>query len=261
MAITCPNCHFAGNPDTAERCSLCNIPFRQASRNESQIRNDSNQDESTLLPGDYRQTQPRCSTHEDSAPSTEITLQNHLIGRVTWFEQTAESINFNWCKFLSQLLLFLILMPLFLVIFTISLILWLMLAILGFRNIAQSISPFNIVNTINSFGTLVAIAFPRISQCNQTPAFRITVRSSDRERPALIKGELVSGTFRRGDEIEFQGKWRNGTLFVQRGFNRTLNSRITLRKDYWYIVLIGLLIFVVATVSFILMKYSEVVTK
>lgn len=255
MAIACPSCHFAGNPDAVERCLLCGISFRQASQDESQTRNDSYQEGSILSRPDYGQTR------EESAHQSEVIVQNHLIGRVTWFEQTAESINFNWCKFLSQLLLFLILMPLFLVIFTISFILWLMLAILGFRNIAQNISPFNIVNTINSFGTLVAIAFPRISKCNQTPAFRITVRSSDGERPALIKGELVSGTFRRGDEIEFQGKWRNGTLFVQRGFNRTLNSRITLRKDYWYIVLIGLLIFVVATVSFILMKYSEMVTK
>jgi uncharacterized membrane protein len=160
-----------------------------------------------------------------------------LAGRITWFETTTEHIDFNYYRFFSQLILFFMFLPLLVAIFTISLILWISLAILGFSSLSRDISPFNIANTINAIGVLVAIAFPRIQQANQVPAVRLTLQSSEGERPALIKGELISGTFRKGDQIELEGIWRNGTLFVQRGYNQTLRAAISIRGDYWRFVL------------------------
>lgn len=216
MAIVCPNCNFAGNPDNAERCQLCNSPFGQTTRN---------------IPS---------PTHEESIPTAEPP-QNQLVGRITWIETTTENIDFNWYRFLSQVILFLMFLPLLFVIFAISFALWISLSILGFRTFSSAISPFNVANSINSLGILLAVVFPRVPQRNQVPTVRLTVQTLQGERAAIIKGELISGTFRRGDEVEIDGRWRNGTLVMQRGYNRTLRTCLVLRRDYWRFMLIGLL--------------------
>jgi hypothetical protein len=216
MAITCPNCNFAGNPNNAEKCQLCNSPFGQTARN---------------IPS---------TAYEASIPTAEPP-QNQLAGRITWIETTTENIEFNWYRFLSQVILFLMFLPLLFVIFAISFALWISLAILGFRTLSSAISPFNVANSINSLGILLAVVFPRVPQRNQVPAVRLTVQGSEGERAVLIRGELVSGTFRRGDQVELNGRWRNGTLIMQSGYNRTLHTALELRRDYWWVVFIGLL--------------------
>jgi hypothetical protein len=183
-----------------------------------------------------------------------VDMQTQLTGLITWIETTTENINFNYYRFFSQLILFFMFLPLLIAIFTISFVLWISLAILGFSALSRDVSPFNIANTINSIGVLIAIAFPRVHQRHQVPAVRLTVQGPEGERPALIKGELTSGTYRRGDEIELEGCWKNGTLIVQRGFNRTLNTSIAIRGDYWRYVLIGLLGLITAALIIVIMR-------
>ena len=103
MAINCPNCNFAGNIDAAEKCQQCNTPL------------DSKQPETRAE--DHTQGNDRAATSEKSeqhrplAGETErrnlrTINENQLIGRITWFETTNENIDFNYYRFFSQLILF-----------------------------------------------------------------------------------------------------------------------------------------------------------
>lgn len=147
-----------------------------------------------------------------------------------------EQIDFEWYRFLSQIILMVVTVPLFATIFAVSFVLWIALAILGFSTLSRTLSPFNLVSTVSSFGTLIAIVFPRVPRCNQVTAIRLTVKNSNCESAVLIKGQLISGTFRKGDDVQLVGEWRNGTMVVQSGINRTLNTAISLRRHYWNVV-------------------------
>jgi len=250
MAITCPNCNFAGNPSDAEACRLCNSPLldRQASQSTPQSNQEGNQTQLNPPTG--------VQTRIPVTPDAEYEVSSGaLLGRITWIETTTENIVFNWYRFLSQLVLFLLFLPPLIAIFAMSFVLWISLAILGFRALSRDISPFNVANTINSLGILLAVIFPRIPQRNQVPTVRLTIQNSEGERPVLIKGELVSGTFRRGDEVELDGRWQNGTLIMQRGYNRTLQTALELRRDYWRIIFAGLLGLIVLLGALFLVNY------
>lgn len=257
MAITCPNCNFAGNIDSAERCQQCDTLLRQmlpGLQPEDQTQEDNSVPvETQPFPKEPEQVQSR--QVNETAQNIRTITEIQLIGRITWTENTTENVDFNYYRFFSQLILFLMFLPLLVVIFAISFVLWITLAILGFGTLSRDVSPFNIANTINSFGILLAVIFPRVPQRNQVPCVRMTIQSSNGERPALIKGELISGTFRRGDEIELNGEWRNGTLIMQRGYNRTLNTSIMLRRDHWRFILIGLLGLLTTVLILILVNY------
>src|SRR3989339_941968 len=236
MAITCPNCHFAGNPNSAQNCQSCGRPL-PAGQNQAQ----------PVAPSDQQATPP--GSH------TAIASQNQLAGKVTWIEQTLEQVDFDWYRFLSQLMLFLLCLPIFAAIFTLSFVLWIAFSILGFRNMSHDLSPFNLVNTITSFGTLIAIVPPRVPRCTQVPAIRLTVQNSSGESAALIKGQLTTGTFRRGDDVQLLGDWRNGTLAVRSGVNSTLNTSIVLKKSYWNVVFWVMISIVVLVLMIVLRSY------
>jgi hypothetical protein len=217
MALTCPNCHFAGNPNSASSCGNCG----------------------RSLQAGPSQTQPVAPPGQQATPPGSplaIASQDQLAGKVTWIEQTLEQVDFDWYRFLSQLMLFLLCLPIFAAIFTLSFVLWIAFAILGFRNMSHDLSPFNLVTTITSFGTLIAIVSPRVPRCTQVPAIRLTVQNSNGESAALIKGQLTTGTFRKGDDVQLLGDWRNGTLAVRSGVNRTLSTSIVLQRNYWNVV-------------------------
>lgn len=236
MALTCPNCHFAGNPNSANSCQNCGRSL-QAGQNLTQ----------PVAPLGQQTTPP------GSPPA--IASQNQLAGKVTWIEQTLEQVDFDWYRFLSQLMLFLLCLPLFATIFTLSFALWIVFAILGFRNMSHDLSPFNLVNTITSFGTLVAIVSPRVPRCSQVPAIRLTVQNASGESAALIKGQMVIGTFRRGDDVQLLGDWKNGTLAVRSGVNRTLNTSIVLQRNYWNVVFWVMISIAVLALMIVLRSY------
>ena len=227
MAITCQSCYFAGNSNSAAFCQQCGATL------------------STSYPSPPNPTGP--TVHAAPAATTASGTYN-LCGTVTWLEQTLEQTDFDWYRFLSQLILFLVALPLFIAIFAVTSVLWIVFMVLGFSSLSHDVSPFNMLNSVNSFGTLVAIILPRVPKCYQVAALRLTIHDSKCENAALIKGQLVSGTFRKGDDVQLSGVWKSGTLFVKSGFNKTLNTSIVLRKEYWNVVfwiLIGV-IFVVA---------------
>ena len=256
MAITCPNCHFAGNIDSAERCQQCNTllrPMQLRLQPEGRMQgNDTIAVGTQSTSQEYERVEPPIG---ENARQGSGTITDQLVGRITWTENTSENIDFNYYRFFSQLILFLMFLPFLVAVFSISFVLWIALAILGFGTLSRDVSPFNIANTINSFGILLAVIFPRVPQRNQVPCVRMTIQSSNGERPALIKGELISGTFRRGDEIELNGEWRNGTLIMHTGYNRTLQTSLNLRRDYWRFVLIGLLGLLTIILIFVLVSY------
>lgn len=243
MAITCPNCGFAANPNDAESCQQCNTLLSQQTFPGQTSGSMTAPSVKTSCIG------PRSAAYEPTGMS-QAALEcdeetpispNRLSGRVTWIETSTENVDFNWCQFLTQLFLFIMFLPLLALAFAASTVLWIALAILGFSSLSREVSPFNIANTMNSFGILLAIIFPRIPQRNQVPAFRFTVQNDQGERAAFIKGEMTSGTFRKGDELELDGEWRNGTLIVQRGYNRSLQTSIEIRGDYWRFALMAVL--------------------
>ena len=214
MAITCQSCYFAGNSNSAAFCQQCGATL-----------------------GTSHQSQPSATRPTVNAPSAGATASAYdLCGTVTWLEQTLEQTDFDWYRFLSQLIIFLVALPLFIAIFAVTSVLWMAFTVLGFSSLSRDVSPFNMLNSVNSFGTLVAIILPRVPKCYQVSALRLTVHDSKCENAALIKGQLVSGTFRKGDDVQLSGVWKSGTLFVTSGFNKTLNTSIVLRKEYWNVV-------------------------
>jgi len=253
MAITCPNCNFAGNPNNADACQLCNNPFRRASQPIPQSDQDIHPIDESPSPG--RQTLEHVAPHEESVLFSDGLSQHQILGRITWIEATTENLDFNWYRFLSQVILFLMFLSFLFVIFAISFLLCISLAIIGFRTLSSATSPFNVANSINSLGILLAVVFPRVPQRTQVPAVRLTVQDSEGERAVLIKGELITGTFRRGDEVELDGRWQNGTLIMQRGYNRTLRTVLELHRDYWWIVFTGLLSLIVFLGLLFLVNY------
>ena len=225
MARICPRCNYAGNTNDTE-CIQCGTPLAQDETVGAQNGHNTGQSREAAETGGP----------EARRPSRSPTQRDSLAGRITWMENTSENIDFNRYRFFSQLIILILFLPVILSIFLVSTALWISLGMLGFRTIAQGLSPFNLINAFNSFGIFFAIGFPRVPQRNQVPVVRMTVDTDGAERTAMVKGELISGTFRRGDEVELIGHWRAGTLIALRGTNRTLGTDISIRRDYWNIV-------------------------
>lgn len=248
MAKSCPICNFAFNPDQAERCQQCNNLLHASATIHPATRTSPEQTGSRPVANPLMTSSP-------SENNLHLNNRNQLRGKVTWMENAMENVDFNIYKFFTQLMLFFMFLPLLVFIFLFSTALWIAFSILGFRSISREVSPFNIANTLNSFGIMLAVIFPRIPQRNQVPVSRLTIQTDQGERPALIKGEMTSGTFRRGDEIELTGQWKRGTLIVESGFNRSLQTSIVVRRDYWMYAFFIILISVVCAGIYFLGRF------
>lgn len=253
MALTCPNCGFAANQDIDTSCQNCGDALSQSSGMQTSTgdvtvsprRRENGQGQSNEL--------LNTETPYPRIPAQSVSTKNGISGRVTWIESSLENMDFNIYRFFSQSIFFLMFLPLLVGILSISFVLWVTFALIGFRGLASGVNPLSILSATNSLGVLLAIIFPRTPGRVQTTAQRLTLKTSQgEERAALVKGELISGTIRRGDEIELQGRWRNGTLVMINGVNRTLSTHLRLRRDHWNVIFFTLIVLItVALIAFL----------
>lgn len=65
----------------------------------------------------------------------------------------------------------------------------------------------------------------------QTPVRILRVENNEREITIVkMKGELITGAIHTGDMVFFWGNWNQGTLIMNRAYNETARTYVSLRK-------------------------------
>lgn len=252
MAQICTSCNFSQNPERRKTCLVCGSdlgPPTPGEPLETPSRRASYSCEPSIVfspPSAINPPPPAASTsalapgrvEAPPRPIAEPTSHPHcppsLEGMVTRIESHTEPATPDRYQFLTQLILFLVFLPLLLSAFAILSGLWLAFSLIGLRGLARGFSPGNFVAFLNSTTIAGAIFFGRSTQNTQDRVQNIRVQShgDGQNRGAVIRGELT-GDIHTGDDVVLNGVWREGTLMVRSGVNRTLNCALSLRRNPW----------------------------
>lgn len=225
MSSVCRKCGFAQNTSGATVCRCGESLEGGAEGNEERPAegNDRPRDDS--------------STEEETRPEVPLPVlpagKASLSGTVSWLDQSSESVPFNPYRFLSKVILFLLLLPVVAGVFAFLTAVAIAFAILGFKEMARGTNPFNPANSINAVG--VFFGFFRGGGKEQEPVLRLSLHDGSAEHAAVIRGKF-HGLVRQGDHVSLVGKGRDGTLVVRKGTNHTHgNAGIVLPVDPWKI--------------------------
>lgn len=116
------------------------------------------------------------------------------------------------------------------------------LAIMALLFFFRFINPLNLLAMLGIFHLLNP--FRSRSRSEQVPVQYFRVRDpSQREVIVRRKGHLRDGHIMTGDEVALWGFFRGGTLHFRRGLSLRTGARITLQRNYsWLLLLLHLLI-------------------
>ncbi len=172
-----------------------------------------------------------------------------LRGRVIAAEPVIhEHPDFDWCKFATRLLWFLLLVvsPFMLLrtVFAHLGALPAIFAIFGFLFLLRFFSPTNIFSLIQLNLLLNPL---RRHEAEQVPVRYFRVRDLDeREWIVRMKGRLDGGNIAPDDLISAWGNWRSGALNLLRAYNHRTQSYVFVRTPHSWMMLVatvGLIIF------------------
>jgi hypothetical protein len=174
-----------------------------------------------------------------------------LSGRVIAAEPVIhEQPDFDWCKFATRLLWFLLLVvsP-FILLHTVLVhlgALQVVFAIIGFLFLLRFFSPTSIFSLIQLNMFLNPL---RRHEAEQIPVRYFRVRDShEREWIVRMKGQIDGGNIAPDDLISAWGKWRSGALALSRAYNHRTQSYVFVRTSQSRMMLaatVGLILFVV----------------
>ncbi|MCG3148936.1 MAG: hypothetical protein PCFJNLEI_02388 [Verrucomicrobiae bacterium] len=192
----------------------------------------------------------RTSTPPTIAPTPRNpSLQGDLVGRVILMEAPyQEKPDFDWCKFFTKVLWFLLLVasPILLlhVVLTKLGALPVILAVVGVFFLLRFITPSNLF----ALWRLHAVMSPLKRQDQEmVPVRYLRVRDENEDEwTARMKGNTCLGNVSPDDLVSLWGYWRGGTLFVKRGFNHRTRSQIQFQNSYSWIglvVTLGVILF------------------
>lgn len=193
-----------------------------------------------VAPKDTGQPQFPLTAPPASAPqmSKALELQGDLVGRVILVEPSCqEKPDFDWYRFLTKLLWFLLLIASpFLLLHAILVkigALPAILAVIGMIYLLRFITPSNMFCLLQ----LHAILSPfRRHETEMVPVRYFRVRDDDEaEWMVRMKGNISLGNISADDLVSLWGRWRGGTLFVKHGYNHRTRSRVQLQGSYSWI--------------------------
>lgn len=184
-----------------------------------------------------------------TSPPRNPSLHGDLVGRVILMEAPyQEKPDFDWCKFSTKALWFLLLVasPILLlhVVLTKLGALPLILAVVGVFFLLRFITPSNLFALWRLHAVLTP--FKRQDQ-EMVPVRYLRVRDDNEDEWTVrMKGNMCLGNVSPDDLVSLWGYWRGGTLFVKRGYNHRTRSQIAFQNSYSWIglvVTLGIILF------------------
>jgi hypothetical protein len=178
--------------------------------------------------------------HSSSIPrsSTPHVRDGDLIGRVIMMEPPhQEKPDFDWCKFVTKLLWFLLLAAFpFLLLHAVLVKLGALpalLAVAAMIYLLRFITPSNLLSMLYLNAALNPL---RRRETELVPVRYLRIRDDDEvEWMVRVKGNFEHGNLSTDDLVSLWGRWRGGTLFVRRGYNHRTRSRIGIQHSYSWI--------------------------
>lgn len=185
--------------------------------------------------------------------STASELQGDLVGRVILMESAyQEKPDFDWYRFFTKLLWFLLLLASPLLLLHAVLVklgaLPALLVVAGMIYLLCFITPNNLLSMLH----LHAILSPfRRQETEMVPVRYFRVRDDDEtEWMVRMKGKISLGNISADDLVSLWGRWRGGTLFVKRGYNHRTRSRVQMQDSYSWIGLALTVVFILSLVVY-----------
>ena len=163
-----------------------------------------------------------------------------LSGRVIAAEPVVhEQPDFDWCKLVTRLLWFLLLVVSPFVLLRAVLVhlgaLPVVFAIVGFLFLLRFFSPTNILSLLHLQMLLNPL---RRNEAEQIPIRYFRVRDAhEREWVVRMKGQINGGNIAPDDLISAWGRWRSGTLSLSRAYNHRTQSYVAVRSSQSWIML------------------------
>lgn len=166
------------------------------------------------------------------------TAKAELSGRVIAAEPAIhEPPDFDWCKLVTRLLWFLLLVvsP-FILLRTVLVHLGMLpvvLAIFGFLFLLRFLTPTNVLSLLHLHLLLNPL---RRGEADQVPVRYFRVRDdTEREWIVRMKGQIEGGNISPDDVISAWGKWRSGALALSCAYNHRTQSYVFVRKSQSWI--------------------------
>jgi len=253
MAITCPACGYAGNPDQAEKC-ICGEPLSSADDIWTKA----------LLDTDAQKEKPGSDLPGSPSPpppgpggllSTMImgerdeAEKNRLAGRLTKVERYDERSPLGVFKTLSLILIWLAILVPYSILFVVTGIMSFIFMVLRFSTLADLFNPVNWTSGILRVWEILVLR--RIRGTDTTPVYRGMVEDQHGQPcPFVLLGPLDLGNLVEGHDVEFSGRRCGGTFRVKKGYDLTSRSEITsaYRNPWKVIFFIMMTIYLVAGV-------------
>lgn len=172
-----------------------------------------------------------------------------LSGRVIAAEPVVhEQPDFDWCKLVTRLLWFLLLVVSPFVLLRTVLVhlgaLPVVFAVVGFLFLLRFFSPTNILSLLHLHMLLNPL---RRNEAEQVPVRYFRVRDTqEREWVVRMKGQVNGGNIAPDDLISAWGRWRSGTLSLTRAYNHRTQSYASIRSSQSWIMLtvtVGVILF------------------
>lgn len=172
-----------------------------------------------------------------------------LTGRVIAAEPVVhEQPDFDWCKLVTRLLWFLLLVVSPFALLRTVLVhlgaLPVVFAVVGFLFLLRFVSPSNILSLLHLHMLLNPL---RRNVAEQVPVRYYRVRdASEREWVVRMKGQVNGGNIAPDDLISAWGRWRGGTLSLTRAYNHRTQSHASVRSSQSWIMLavtVGVILF------------------
>lgn len=91
------------------------------------------------------------------------------------------------------------------------------------------------------------------------PVYRHVVDTDDGQRSVRQEGEFVDGHPFVGHRVRFDGRFRGGTLVVERAYNETLQAPLTLRGTPWRALLAALLALVAIEYATLFLVFGDAI--
>lgn len=163
-----------------------------------------------------------------------------LTGRVIATESVVhEQPDFDWCRLVTRLLWFLLLVVSPFVLLRTVLVhlgaLPVVFAVVGFLFLLRFVSPSNILSLFHLHMLLNPL---RRNEAEQIPVRYFRVRDArEREWVVRMKGQVNGGNIAPDDLISAWGRWRSGTLFMTRAYNHRTQSFASVKSSQSWIML------------------------
>lgn len=213
----CPHCGFAENPSGSTVCRCGEPRAGGAPTGAPDETSDETSDKSVAASSESKDVTQAPKAASPAAQRQ--TKEDSVTGSVAWIDTRMENVPFDFYRFLSKGIIFLLLLPVLFSLFAFLAAVAISFAILGFKEMARGTNPFNPANSINAVGVFFGIF--RGPGREQESVRSMSLDDGGEPRVVLLRGDLRKGVVVQGDMVTFFGQLKEGSLLASRGINHT----------------------------------------